>query len=155
MSYANFHQNVYECSRQNASIKISNSEYINEFSDGIKLNKGDTVRLLGSFIQEGSDSNEIELDTDLELNISFNPYVLGNTIDTLDAKSTNNLLDLSQIGDVAYSTDSFGIEPPMRNTNQKGDSLNYWNNANVFSPRGGGDIPSGGTPYPLMPVFRQ
>lgn len=149
MSYANYHQQCYECSRQNASIKISNSEYINEFSDGIKLNKGDTVRLLGSFIQEGSDSNEIELDTDLELNISFNPYVLGNTIDTLDAKSTNNLLDLSQIGDVAYSTDSFGIEPPMRNTNQKGDSLNYWNNANVFSPRGGGDIPSGGTPYPL------
>ena len=55
------------------------------------------------------------------------PYLLGNTIDTIDKTANGNLLDLSQIGDIPYSTDSFGIEPPMRNTTQKGNATNTWN----------------------------
>ena len=51
-------QEVYECSRQTASVQIDNREWYNEFTEGIKLNRGDQVRLLGSFIQEGTDSNE-------------------------------------------------------------------------------------------------
>ncbi len=120
-------QEAYECSIQTSAIRIDNTEWINEFSQGIQLKKGDQVRLLGSFIQEGSDSNEIEVEEDQEINISYSPYLLGNTIDTIDKTENGNLIDLSQIGDLAYSTDSFGIEPPMRNTSQKGNSTDTWN----------------------------
>ena len=120
-------QTAYECSIQNSSIKIDNTEWVNEFSEGIELKKGDQVRLLGSFIQEGSDQNEIEVETDQEVNISYSPYLLGNTLDTIDKSKNGNLCDLSQIGDIPYSTDSFGIEPPMRNTTQKGIQQYYWN----------------------------
>ena len=40
---------VYECSRGNAAVKITNNEWINEFSEGIKLEKGDQIKLLGRF----------------------------------------------------------------------------------------------------------
>ena len=52
---------VYECARNTAAVKIDNSEWINDFSGGIKLNKGDNVRILGSFVHEGSSGEEIEL----------------------------------------------------------------------------------------------
>ena len=125
-------QNVYECSRDSATIQIDNTHWINEFSEGIKLNKGDQVRLLGSFVQEGANSNEIEISEDQEVNISYSPYLLGNTIDTIDKSENGNLIDLAQIGDIPYSTDAYGIEPPMRNTSQKGidreggNYLNRW-----------------------------
>ncbi len=144
-------QEAYECSIQTSSVRIDNTEWINEFSQGIKLKKGDQVRLLGSFIQEGSDSNEIEIEEDQEINISYSPYLLGNTIDTIDKTENGNLLDLSQIGDIAYSTDSFGIEPPMRNTTQKGNATNKWNmllpdNPAYTYPTTNGSVPAGGNP---------
>ena len=55
-------QTVYECSRQTAVVQVDNTEWINEFTEGIKLQRGDQVRLLGSFVHEGGDSNEIVIE---------------------------------------------------------------------------------------------
>ena len=139
-------ESVYECSRESAAITIDNTHWINQFSEGIKLNKGDQVRLLGSFIQEGANSNEIEISEDQELNITYSPYILGNTIDTIDKTKNGNLMDLSQIGDLAYSTDSFGIEPPMRNTTQKGEAGKDWQQVNMGD--GNDSVGDLSTPYP-------
>ena len=106
-----YQEKSYECSIQNSSIKLSNAEWINEFSNGIKLEKGDSVRLLGSFVHENSSGEEIQIDKDTSFNMSFNPYIKPTTYGTAD-KATN-LMDLSNISDLAYSTDAFGIEPPL------------------------------------------
>ena len=66
---------VYECSRASASLQISNSHWINEFND-LKLNKGDSIRILGSFVHEGSMGEEIEIIEDTELNINYSPFLL-------------------------------------------------------------------------------
>jgi hypothetical protein len=128
MSGPNFTQSSYECSRQNASIIYGEdfSEWENEFKGGITLKKGDTVRLLGSFVHQGSTSEEIEVEQDMELNIAYSPFIVADTIDTLDTTADGTLQDLSDIGDIAYSTDSFGIEPPCRVTTQNGveDTVN-------------------------------
>ena len=86
MSGPNFTQSSYECSRQNATITYGEdfSEWENEFKDGITLKKGDQVRLLGSFVHQGSDATEIEVERDMELNISYSPYLKGMTMDTID-----------------------------------------------------------------------
>ena len=122
MSGPNFTQSSYECSRQNATITYGEdfSEWENEFKDGITLKKGDQVRLLGSFVHQGSDATEIEVERDMELNISYSPFLKADTIDTLDSTATGALQDLADICDLAYSTDSFGIEPPQRVTTQTG-----------------------------------
>ena len=39
-----FQNLVYECSRNNASVKIDEAEWINEFSGGIEMNPGDTLQ---------------------------------------------------------------------------------------------------------------
>mgnify|MGYP003664647310 FL=1 len=101
---------AYECSRQNAKVVISNSEWVNDFSDGIKLEKGDSVRLLGSFVNEASSGEEIEVTDEMEVNIQYSTFLKGQTFFTAD-KGTD-LIDLGKIGDIPYSTDSFGIEPP-------------------------------------------
>jgi hypothetical protein len=67
--------------------------------------------LLGSFVHQGSDATEIEVERDMELNISYSPFLKADTIDTLDSTATGALQDLADICDLAYSTDSFGIEP--------------------------------------------
>ena len=112
---ANYQSEVYECARNTASIKIddANTEWINEFSSGIKLNKGDNVRILGSFVHEGSSGEEIEVAADSSVNISYSPYIIGLTMGTADPDT--NLLDLGQYGDIPFGTDAFGIEPPFRN----------------------------------------
>ena len=125
-----YQEKSYECSIQNSSIKLSNAEWINEFSDGIKLEKGDTVRLLGSFVHENSSGEEIQIDKDTSFNMSFNPFIKPTTYGTAD-KATN-LMDLSNISDLAYSTDAFGIEPPLwwqSLTVQQSESITY-NQAN-------------------------
>ena len=66
---------VYECSRENAKVKISENHFINEFSEGIELNKGDTVRILGSFINEAGSGEEIEITEDNnKFTLSYVPY---------------------------------------------------------------------------------
>ena len=62
---ATYQSEVFECARNTASIKIDNTEWINEFSGGIKLNKGDNVRILGSFVHEGSSGEEMEVAADV------------------------------------------------------------------------------------------
>ena len=119
---SNYTQSSYECSRQNASITYGedNTEWENEFKEGIELKKGDMVRLLGSFVHQGSDATEIEVEKDMELNVSYSPFIVADTIDTLDTTADGSLQNLSDIGDICYSTDSFGIEPPQRVTTQNG-----------------------------------
>ena len=85
-------QLIYECSRKTADKQISNSEWINIWRDGIQLNRGDTVRLLGSFVHEGSSGEEIQISKDLTTNISFSPFIKANTFGTADR--TNNLIEL-------------------------------------------------------------
>ena len=106
-----FQTESYECSRQNSKVQISNAEWINEFTDGIELKKGDTVRLLGSFVHEGSSGEEIQITKDLTTNISFSPFIKANTFGTADR--SNNLIELKSTFDIPYSTDAFGIEPPL------------------------------------------
>ena len=120
MSGTNYTQFSYECSRQNATITYGDdfSEWENVFSEGIELKKGDQVRLLGSFVHQGSDATEIEVEQDMELNISYSPFLLAETIDTLDSTADGQLQNLSDLTDLAYGTDSFGIEPPVRNTTE-------------------------------------
>ena len=101
---------AYECSKQNASVNISNSEWINNFDQGIKLEKGDEVRLLGSFVNEASSGDNIEITDNMSVNIQYSPYIKAQTFFTAD--SSTDLIDIGKIGDLAYSTDSYGIEPP-------------------------------------------
>ena len=101
---------AYECSKANAAVSISNTEWINEFEEGIKLEKGDQVRLLGSFVNETSSGDSIEIENDMEVNIQYSPYVKAQTFFTADTGT--DLIDLGKIGSVPCSTDSFGIEPP-------------------------------------------
>ncbi len=117
---SNTTQMSYECSRQSSSVKSETdfSEWTNEFTEGIELKKGDTVRLLGSFVHQGSTSEEIEVENDMELNIAYSPFIMGDTIDTLDSTADGTLQNIGDICDLAYGTDSFGIEPPVRNTTQ-------------------------------------
>ena len=107
-----YQSEVYECARNTAAIKIDNTEWINEFSGGIKVRKGDNVRILGSFVHEGSSGEEIEVVADSEVNISYSPYIIAATLGTADPAT--NLVDIGQYADVAQATDAFGIEPPYR-----------------------------------------
>jgi len=100
---------AYECSKTNATVNIANNEWINEFPE-IKLEKGDSVRLLGSFVNETSSGDSIEIDNDMEINIQYSPYLKAQTFFTADQGT--DLIDIGKIGDIPYSTDSFGIEPP-------------------------------------------
>ncbi len=100
---------AYECSKQNAAVNISNSEWINEFPE-IKLEKGDEVRLLGSFVNEASSGDNIEITDSMSVNIQYSPYIKAQTFFTAD--NATDLIDIGKIGDLAYSTDSYGIEPP-------------------------------------------
>lgn len=107
---------VYECSRSNAETKISNSEWVNEWNDGIKLNKGDTVRLLGSFISEAGDGNDIAVNEDTKFTMDFEPYINAETVNfgapTHAEFAGNFQIKLGDIAQPAYSTDNFGCEPP-------------------------------------------
>ena len=107
-----YQSEVYECARNTAAIQIDNTEWINEFSGGIKVRKGDNVRILGSFVHEGSSGEEIEVVADSEVNISYSPYIIAATLGTADPAT--NLVDIGQYADPAQATDSFGIEPPYR-----------------------------------------
>lgn len=107
---------VYECSKKNASIQISNSEWINEWNDGIKLNKGDSVRLLGSFISETGDGNDISITEDVNFTMNFKPYLNAETVRFGQAVhhglAGSFQMKLGDIAQPAYYTDNFGTEPP-------------------------------------------
>ena len=110
---AEYNSYAYECSRNNAKVLLDEqgTEWINEFSEGIELEVGDQVRILGSFVNESSTGETIEVSAeDNSANITFSPYIKGTTFSTSD---TND--DFMKLGDYAapaFSTDSFGIEPP-------------------------------------------
>ena len=112
-----YQSKVYECSRQNASVLLNDNgtEWINEFKQGIKLDKGDQIRILGSFVNEQAQGDEIEITDEMSINIVHTPYIKGNTLATADTQ--NDLLDLGMFGDVAYSTDATGVEPPLESKN--------------------------------------
>ena len=107
---------VYECSRKNAVHQVSNSEWINEWNEGIHLKKGDTVRLLGSFISEVGDGNDISISEDTKFTMDFEPYINAETVEfegTTDEKIASSFqLRLGDIAQPAYATDNFGVEPP-------------------------------------------
>ena len=109
---------VYECSRDLAEKKISNSEWINTWNDGIKLEKGDSVRLLGSFVNEDGDSQDIQILEGASFTIEHKPYINADTVifeDSSGSAHTHTNQYQMKIGDIAspaYATDSFGIEPP-------------------------------------------
>ena len=68
----NFQSRVYECSAKNASVKIANNHWINEFKGGIELDVNDTIKVLGSFIQEKGDGENIEIDEDISIMLRHN-----------------------------------------------------------------------------------
>ena len=114
---------VYECSRGNATTKISNSEWINEWNEGIELKKGDTVRLLGSFVSEIGDGNDISIDNDVKFTMDFEPYINAETIKFPQTSTTTSSpgigvfqMALGDIAQPAYYTDGFGTEPPYTTT---------------------------------------
>ena len=119
---------VYECSRINASHTISNSEWINEWNEGIKLNKGDTVRLLGSFISELGDGNDISVNKDIPLTIDYHMYVNADTVKfppSTDAHHASAFqMKLGDIAQPAYATDNFGVEPPYCSLNKNAQPVN-------------------------------
>lgn len=52
---------IYECSSANATVNIADNEWVNEFKEGVELKPGDTVRILGSFINEKGSGDQIEI----------------------------------------------------------------------------------------------
>ena len=114
--YMTTQNQVFECSRKNASIQVSNSEWINEWNDGIKLNRGDTVRLLGSFISELGDGSDISIPEDVKFTMNFKPYLNAETVrfgQVTDGSIAGSFqMKLGDIAQPAYYTDNFGTEPP-------------------------------------------
>ena len=108
---------VYECSRGNAAVKITNNEWINEFSEGIKLEKGDQIKLLGSFIQESGAGDQIEISQDEIASIGFSPYMKFESVKFTTPKTDGgeSIAYQYKMGDIAEPvlwTDSLGVEPP-------------------------------------------
>lgn len=109
---------VYECSRKNAQKQISNSEWINIFEDGIKLQRGDQVRLLGSFINEDGDAQDIQILEGSSVTLEYVPFVNADTVIFEDSTGSSHThlsefqMKLGNMAQPAYATDAFGIEPP-------------------------------------------
>lgn len=119
MSQQNFQSKVYECSASSASVKIANNHWINEFPDGIHLDVDDTVRVLGSFIQEKGGGDTIEIEEDLSLMVKVYPYITAETIRLRTAINTQDYqISLGDIAMPAAMTDNIGIEPPWVNPYQ-------------------------------------
>ena len=105
-------QIIYECSRKTADKQISNSEWINIFRDGIHVNRGDTVRLLGSFISEDGDSSDIQILENQSFTMEYTPYINVDTVRFEDSVSGTKShpaqyqMRFGDIGSPAYSTDA-------------------------------------------------
>lgn len=127
-------QIIYECSRKTADKQISNSEWINIFRDGIHVNRGDTVRLLGSFISEDGDSSDIQILENQSFTMEYTPYINVDTVRFEDSVSGTKShpaqyqMRFGDIGSPAYSTDAFGIEPPYYALNGDPATQNYNHN---------------------------
>ena len=109
---ATYQSEAYECARNTSVVSVDESEWINEFSDGIQVRKGDNIRILGSFVHEGNSGEELEVVEDRSLNIQFSPYLDLNTFAT-NGGTEDNLINLASVSDIASSTDATGIEPPL------------------------------------------
>ena len=116
-------QMIYECSRKTAEKQISNSEWINVWNEGIQLNRGDTVRLLGSFISEDGDASDIQVLDNTSFTIEHMPYINVDTVRFEDSVSgtkshpSQYQMRFGDIGSPAYSTSSYGEEPPYHALN--------------------------------------
>jgi len=127
-------QLIYECSRKTADKQISNSEWINIFRGGIQVNRGDTVRLLGSFISEDGDSSDIQILEDQSFTMEYTPYLNIDTVrfeDSVGGSKSHPAQYQMRFGDIGspvYATDAFGIEPPYYALN--GDPRQQNNNHN-------------------------
>ena len=109
---ANYQSKVYECSISNAAIVLEEgTSWINTFNGGINLEKGDTMRILGSFVNESAEGDQIEITSDMAINVIHTPYIKGSTLAT--ANTRDDLLDVGMYGDVCFGTDATGIEPPQ------------------------------------------
>ena len=113
----NFQSRVYECSAKNASVKISNNHWINEFKGGIELDVNDTIKVLGSFIQEKGDGENIEIDDDISIMLRHNPYVTSETIKLHVPQGTGAAVidyqySMKHMALPVSATDNFGVEPP-------------------------------------------
>lgn len=47
----------------------------------------------------------------MEVDISYSPFIVADNIDTLNSTADGTLQDVSDLGNILYST-NFGIEPP-------------------------------------------
>ena len=107
---------IFECSRANATAKYSNSDWINQFSEGIELKRGDTIRVLGSFVEETNSDTNIVIDNDYKANLEFMPYITPlsfGSSDNIEAQESGFQSTLGAIGAPALATDALGTEPPM------------------------------------------
>lgn len=109
---ASYQNKVYECSRNSASVVLDQTNWINEFKEGISLEKGDTIRILGSFVNESAQGDQIEITKDMAINVVHTPYIKGSSLATANQK--DDLIDVGMYGDVCFSTDATGIEPPTQ-----------------------------------------
>tara|TARA_R110000803_G_scaffold111260_1_gene179683 strand:+ start:2122 stop:6402 length:4281 start_codon:yes stop_codon:yes gene_type:complete len=120
---------VFECSRGNAQVKITNNEWINEFSEGIKIEKGDQVKLMGSFIQERGAGDQIEISKDEVATIGYTPYIKFESIKFTTPKSQGQVkknveyqFKMGDFSEPVMWTDSYGVEPPYTPGPKYGDA---------------------------------
>lgn len=105
---------IYECSSTNASVQIAPNEFINEFKEGIELMPGDTIRILGSFINEKGSGDQIEI---TEENNKF----------TLEYIPIHNLYQYTKLSD--------DYVKPNDPTRTKVDKAQFSSILNVDTPR--------------------
>lgn len=105
---------IYECSSANASVNIKDNEWVNEFKEGIELMPGDTIRILGSFINEKGSGDQIEITED---NNKF----------TLEYIPIHNLYQYTKLSDDYIR--------PNDDTRQKVEKAQFSSLLNVDTPR--------------------
>ena len=107
---------IYECSRENSQTQYSNSEWVNQFSEGIDLKRGDVIRILGSFVEETNTDQSIVIEQEYKANLEFIPYITAlsfGSSDNIEASENGFQSTLGQIAAPALSTDALGTEPPL------------------------------------------
>ena len=105
---------IYECSSANATVQIAENEWVNEFKEGVDLKPGDTIRILGSFINEKGSGDQIEITKD---NNKF----------TLEYLPIHNLYQYTKLSD--------GYKMPNDDTRTKLEKFQYSQVLNFDTPK--------------------